>query len=99
MKYTVRKSLVWIVGRIWMPAIVCSQVLTLSNYDVENIRAHGDGNITRDAVEQWLMSHSGDFQSVLDFAASIEDGGRTIDIDWATEDGETLYNDTLSSED
>lgn len=38
MRYTVRKSLIWVVGRIWMPSAVYSQVITLSGYDIENMR-------------------------------------------------------------
>ena len=102
MKYTVRKSLIWIVGHIWMPPnVICSQCLTLRDYDVENITAQalhdtGSATITRDAVEQWLTTHSRDFSHAIDFSASLEDGDDTITIDWATEAGEMLYNNTLS---
>lgn len=97
MRYTVRKSVVWIVGKIWIPMVTCSQTIELRAYDIENIRAHDDdGNITRDAVEQWLYTHAGDFSSIQDFSASIEDGDTTIDIPWATEDGEIAYDDTLA---
>jgi len=75
-----------------MPAVTCSQIQTLSGYDVENCR-DDEGKITRDSVEQWLTTHSGDFQSVQDFSASIEDGGNTVEIPWATEDGEMAFND------
>lgn len=92
MKYTVRKSFVEIVGRIWMPACVCGQVINASQYDIENMRSES-GEITRESVEDWLTTHSGDFQSVTDFHASIEDGKNTIDIPWATEDGELAFMD------
>lgn len=95
MKYTVRKSIVWIVGRIWMPAIVCAQEKVLSSYDVGNIRDEA-GNITRESLEQWLCSNAGDFQSVQDFSASIEDGEKTVDIPWATEEGEFAYSDCMA---
>ncbi len=100
MRYTVRKSVVWLVGHIWQPGIgPCSQMLSLRAYDVENIRAYGEGSIDRDAVEHWLMLNSGDFRDVIDFSASIEDGNRTIDIPWATEDGEMAYSDCTTTED
>lgn len=98
MRYTVRKSIVRVVGRIWMPAVNASMTYTLRDYDVNNAR-DDDGQITRDSVDQWLACNAGDFQSIIDFEASIEDGDKTIDIPWATEDGESAYLDTLSVED
>lgn len=95
MKYLVRKSIVQIVGRIWMPAIICGQTKTLDSYDIENCR-DDEGNITRDSVEQWLMTHSGDFQHVIDFSASIEDGDKTVDIPWATEEDKYQFNDCFA---
>jgi hypothetical protein len=95
MKYLVRKSIVQMVGQIWQPGIICGQEKTLSDSDVDNCR-DDDGKITRESVEQWLMTHSGDFQSVMDFHASIEGGPNTIDIPWATEEGEMQYYDCVS---
>lgn len=97
MKYTVRKSIVRVVGRIWMPAVIASNVITMSAYDIDNARDE-DGKITRESVEDWLGSHAGDFQSIIDFEASIEDGDLTIDIPFASEDGEMAYIDTLGDE-
>jgi hypothetical protein len=103
MRYVVRKSIVRVVGRIWMPSVVCAQVRELSSYDVANIKSYGDAighpGINRESVEHWLHSNSGDFQSVTDFEASIEDGNDTIDIPWATEEGEFAYIDAMSEND
>ena len=55
--------------------------------------------ITREDVEQWLMVNSGDFQSVMDFEASIEDGDTTVDIPWASEEGEFAFSDAMSPDD
>jgi len=90
----VRKSVIDVVGRIWMPAIVASLRMELRPYDVDNAR-DGDGQVTRESVEQWLATHAGDFQQVIDFRASIEDGDRTVDIPFATDDGEMAWLDTL----
>ncbi len=87
MKYLVRKSYVDIIGTIWLPAVTCAQRINVDSYDIENMR-DDDGAITRDSVEQWLTSHSGDFQCVDDFSASIADGAQTIDIDWWEEESE-----------
>ena len=93
MRYTVRKSLVYVVGNLWMGGLAATTI-TMSAYDVENAR-DDEGKITRDSVEQWLTSHSGDFQSVKDFSASIEDGDQTIDIPWSSEEAECDYSDCM----
>lgn len=99
MRYTIRKSVIQVIGKIWMPAILCAQEMTLSAYDVENAKDE-DGKLTRDSVEHWLSLHSGDFQSIQDFYASIEDGNETIDIPWKDEESEfTFSNCMFPSED
>jgi len=98
MRYTVKLSYVDVVGNIWMPNAPAAYRYTLSGYDVENIRAYGDGKITREAVDQWLSCHAGDFQSVTDFSASIEDGETTHDFDWSDEESEFTYNDCMFPE-
>jgi hypothetical protein len=99
MRYIVRESLVWAIGPIWWPVgAVCSQVYELSDYDLENIRGSGTGKIDRDSVARWLDTHAGDFQSVTDFRASIEDGDQSIEIEWADEESELAYSDTLPQE-
>lgn len=101
MRYMVRKSVVDIIGTIWVPmGPIFAQHKELSSYDVDNMRGQ-DGKITRDSVEQWLMTNAGDFSSVKDFRASIEDGNETIDIDWQLgEESDCEYSDAMfSSED
>lgn len=98
MRYTVRKSYIDVVGYIWMPNVVASLRITLTAYDLDNMRPE-DGPITRDDVDQWLASHAGDFREVIDFYATIEDGDQSLEFDWATEDGETAYLDSVSEVD
>lgn len=38
MRYMVRKSIVEILGTIWMPMVECGQRQELRSYDVENLR-------------------------------------------------------------
>ena len=98
MRYVVRLSYVDVVGFIWQPGCgPCSMRYELDDYAIGNMR-NDDGTITRDSVEQWLTSHSGDFSRLLDFRASIEDGDKTVEIDFATEDGENAYLDTIGDE-
>ena len=94
MKLTIRKSIVQIIGVIWMPPVTCATQKTLRDYDIENMR-NDEGQITRESVEQWLTTNSGDFQSVTDFSASIEDGENTVDIPWASEESEFTYVDCM----
>lgn len=94
MRYTVRKSVVQVVGTIWMPMTTAATEYTLTGYDVENAR-DDDGKITRDSVQRWLDTHAGDFSAVKDFYASIEDGDDTIEIPWASEDSEFAYIDCV----
>ena len=75
-----------------LPRVICGQQLTATSYDLENMR-DDNGKITRESVANWLTCHSGDFSEVLDFSASLEDGAESIDIPWATEEGELAYAD------
>ena len=97
MKYTKKTSVVYVVGVIWMPAITCAQTLTLSDYDIRNAQDE-NGAVTRESLEQWLTSHTGNFRSVTDFSASLEVGDDTVEIPWATEEGELAYLDATCNE-
>lgn len=100
MRYTVSVSEVRILGHLWWPmaplAATCKQ---LDPYDVQNIKGEaaqlGEPAVTREAVEQWLTSNCGDFSEVVDFSASLEVDGQTVDIPWADEDHECDYSDCM----
>ena len=96
MRYVVRKSVVWIVGRIWWPyGALCAQEQVLHPYDVENATDQS-GQITRESVRRWLDCHAGDFSEIVDFSASLEVGDQTVEIPWATEEGESAYLDATT---
>jgi len=100
-RYLVRTSYIDILGGIWWPyGAVCSLRKTLSQYDIDNMR-NRQGRITRKSVERWVCLNSGDFSSIVDFSASIEDDttNQTIDLPWTSEETEAQYLDTLNSED
>jgi hypothetical protein len=97
MKFTTRISYVDVIGQIWMPAVTAVMRYNVSSYDLENMR-DDNGNITRDSVENWLGCHAGDFQSVTDFSASLEDGDETVDLPWADEESELTYGDCMFPE-
>ena len=92
MKYMVRISIVHVIGHIWMPNVQAAMLFKLTKHDVENI-LRASGEISRESVQSWLDTHAGDFSSVDDFFASIEDGEDTVEIPWADEESELSYND------
>lgn len=81
-----RLAYVTILGRLWMGGIA-SIHKDLSDYDLGNI-----GEFTRENMEDWLTSHAGDFQEVIDFMAVC---GKE-EIPWSSEDNEMTYLDTIS---
>ncbi len=77
-----------------MPPIVCAEELVVPDDEVERLKDN-EGRITRESVEQWLTTHSGDFQEVMDFSASIEDGPDTVEVPWRDEESECTYMDCM----
>ncbi len=94
MRYIVRRSYVDVLGYIWMPHALCSLHVPCDGHAIENMRDNA-GHITRDSIADWLTRNTGDFQSVEDFSASIEDGDETLDFPWSSEENECRYLDTL----
>lgn len=97
MRYTVRLSYIDVLGYIWMPNALCSLRITLTAFDLDNMR-EPDGLITRESIADWLTVHTGDFREVVDFSASIEDGNVTVDFPWSSKENEMLYFDTVNEE-
>jgi hypothetical protein len=104
MKYTVRTSYLDVLGKMWMPHVTASLHIPLNGYDIDNIIGYSNeandsakNGITREGVELWLNTHTGDFSEITDFTGSIEHPatGETIDFEWSTEDNEMAYYDTL----
>lgn len=89
MKFTVERNWIDVVGRIWMPPVMCAMQYNLSAHDLSSI-----GEPTQDNVQSWLDTHAGDFQSIEDFHAII---GET-EINWQTEESESIYNDCMCPE-
>ena len=83
----VRRAYVDVIGGIWMPyGATCAYRYELRDYDLENI-----GEFTRENVDRWLTTNSGDFSSIKDFRAEC---GET-EIPWADEESELTYNDCM----
>ena len=78
-----------VIGRIWEPCGTCAMSYNLNSHDVENIKALGNGELTREACQKWLATHAGDFQFIEDFHADIED----FDSPWEHEENEYTFLD------
>lgn len=90
---TVRENYVDVVGYGWYNQLI-AMTIKLRQYDIANMRGRvSDDAITRDDVEDWLGCNAGDFQSIMDFRALIDNEG--IEIPWNTEDGEIEFSDLV----
>ena len=98
MRYTVTKSIIQVVGKIWMPAITCAMEYELDSYKLGNLLAEVEEgeSLTREHVERWLAVNSGDFQSVEDFRADLElPDGSSFTSNWEKEENEMVYVDCM----
>ncbi len=101
MKYTVTRSVVDVIGYIWQPGVgQCAMTYELTRSDVDNARdlPTRGRKITRESLECWLDCHAGDFSEVTDFRASVEVDGETVEIEWADEESELVFNDCMYGE-
>lgn len=91
----ISKSFIQAIGPIWTPNATGATQYNLTHSDIENM-----GGITRESIDEWLSTHSGDFRSVTDFRADIElPDGRNVIIEWENEESEFIYSDCMYSED
>jgi hypothetical protein len=97
MRYMVTKNFVQMIGTIWMPATTAAMQKDLTDYEINNILdaaeyQTGERKLTREAIEDWLGTNSGDFQCVDDFYASIGNE----EFPWEKgEESELTYHDCM----
>jgi hypothetical protein len=97
MRYMVRKSIVQVIGGIWWPyGATCAMQYELDGYQVENATDE-NGKVTRESVQRWIDTNTGDFSTVIDWTASIElaDGSDTVELPWTDEESEFTFNDAM----
>lgn len=82
-----------VIGKIWMPPVMAATEYQLDGYSVALIEEQ-EGATLRDKVDAWLSTHSGDFQEVKDFRASIGDQ----EVPWQDEESELIFNDCMYPE-
>ena len=93
-----------VIGRIWMPntkaAMTYRPRVVPSGADCygDDLEAPERGLPAdwREAIDQWLATHAGDFQMIDDFSAYLPD--RSV-VPWATEDSELAFYDCFADED
>ena len=103
MRYMVEHNYVQVIGATWA-GYDAAYEYRLSDRDVKEINDYADiratfrgpddlveDEITRKDVAQWVAVHTGDFQSVTDFNASIGD----LDIDWEDLENAFVYHDCM----
>ncbi len=92
--YTVTIKEINVIGRTWAGYIGMYNY-SLRDYDIENIKARSkNGELTREAVSDWLDCNAGDFQSIKDFRADIGD----FISEWENEENEYKYLDAMYPE-
>jgi hypothetical protein len=99
MKYTVTKSVIRVVGRIWLPNALATYEYVLDGHQLGNLVAYHteffgrdpDAPIGRECVAHWLALNAGDFQSIIDFEASLEIDGETVSFDFEDDASELEF--------
>ena len=88
--FTVERNWIEVVGYIWMPSdVLCASEIAVGEWEIEQI-----GELTRENIESWLGSHTGDFSEVVDFSPHIKD----FEPGWENEEHEVNYSDCMNPE-
>ena len=91
MRYTVTKSLIRVLGKIWMPSILAAQTKELNYFDIKDL-LRGRETFNRDDILEWLYKNAGDFQQIVDFEADIElPNGENLIVEWLNEENSYKY--------
>jgi hypothetical protein len=90
--YTVHKSFIQVIGPIWMPPVICAMQYDLGEWEMGHFQT-----FTREGVEVYLSSRSGDFQCINDFYADLYDPVDKKDyvIPWADPESEYTFNECM----
>ena len=85
--------MVWVLGEIWLPyGAKAAMTIEMFDPDIENMNAVATGT-QREKLQNWLNTHAGDFSKIIDFSASLEIDGKTVDIPWHSENNEIMFNE------
>lgn len=84
-------------GSIWQPGLTCANFQTI---EVGKGPFEVDIELTSDAIEDWLLSHTGDYDQITDWSAHLVTtsyvDGKTVTTetqikDWVSEDSELVF--------
>ena len=80
-----------VIGKIWQPGFgICAREYPLNATDEQNIRKVNGMILTREGCKKWLDEKAGDFESIIDFHADVDD----FDSPWKNgKESELAYND------
>ena len=89
MQYQVTKHVIRVIGNIWMPNnITCAMEYTLSDSDLKRYGIDRK-KPTRDQIERWIRTNTGDFSYIKDWYADI---GQNKILYWKDPESEFIYN-------
>ena len=91
MQYTVTKNIIQVIGYIWLPSTMAAMEYTLDDRDLERYSISKD-NPTREDIERWISTNTGDFSNIVDYRADI---GTAKVLDWKDPESENTYNDCM----
>ena len=89
--YIVHENYVQVIGKTWAGYEGLYQY-PITAQDIETM-AGATQSIKRADVAKWLKTHAGDFQSITDFHAMIDNapGGSSVEFPWWNKENEELY--------
>lgn len=96
MKITKAISYVKVIGRTWegytaamqYPINPATELKYPNGKAVDNNIHSGD---LENILRKWINGHTGDFETITDFSASLEVGENTVDIPWENDNSEEQY--------
>ena len=92
MQYLTTKNIIQVIGKIWMPNSTCAMEYTLNKSDLEQYGIDLQ-NPTKESIERWISTNTGDFSSIEDFRADI---GANKVIDWTNPESEYIFSDCMN---
>ena len=93
MKYTVVENDVNVLGTLWMGGTAAYTYQPPVDVVQEVLALHGS-KARRERVREWLDTHAGDFQAIIDFQVDF-DNPAPFKSEWAEDKSESVYFDCV----
>ena len=91
---TITRNIIQVIGYIWLPrtmAAMAAMEYTLSDSDLKRYGIDRK-KPTRDQIERWIRTNTGDFSYIKDWYADI---GQNKILDWKDPESEFIFNDCM----